>query len=108
MSENARTAACACGAMPVVTDIPSFRAITGGGSIGALWKPGDAGDCARALIHAGRRDLTRREARAARFVDWGLAGALKNTANEYAAGLAAVEAYAALSLAGAAPLRIAP
>jgi glycosyltransferase involved in cell wall biosynthesis len=40
--------ACACGAVPVVTGIPSFRAITGG-RIGELWRPGDAGDCARAL-----------------------------------------------------------
>src|SRR6185295_19645288 len=29
--------ACACGAVPVVTDIPTFRLITGGA--GALWSP---------------------------------------------------------------------
>jgi glycosyltransferase involved in cell wall biosynthesis len=44
--------ACACGATPVVTDIPSFRAMTGRGSIGGLWTPGDAGACARALTAA--------------------------------------------------------
>jgi gluconate 2-dehydrogenase gamma chain len=38
-----------------------------------------------------------KEARAARFVDWGLAGALANARDQYAAGLAAVEAYAILS-----------
>ena len=38
-----------------------------------------------------------REARAARFVDWGLAGALGNARDQYAAGLAAVEAYAIAS-----------
>jgi gluconate 2-dehydrogenase gamma chain len=38
-----------------------------------------------------------REARAARFVDWGLAGALANTRGLYAAGLAAVEAHAIAS-----------
>jgi gluconate 2-dehydrogenase gamma chain len=38
-----------------------------------------------------------REARAARFVDWGLAGALGNTRDQYAAGLAAIEAYAVAS-----------
>ena len=38
-----------------------------------------------------------REARAARFVDWGLAGALANTRDQYAAGLAAVEAHAIAS-----------
>jgi len=49
--------ACACGALPVVTDIPSFRAITGGGRVGVLWKPGDALQCSRALVAAARRDL---------------------------------------------------
>jgi gluconate 2-dehydrogenase gamma chain len=38
-----------------------------------------------------------REARAARFVDWGLAGALANTRDQYSAGLAAIEAYAVAS-----------
>jgi gluconate 2-dehydrogenase gamma chain len=38
-----------------------------------------------------------REARAARFLDWGLAGALGNTRDQYAAGLAAIEAYAVAS-----------
>jgi len=47
--------ACACGASPVVTDIPSFRRMTAGGTIGALWTPGDAGDCARALAEAASR-----------------------------------------------------
>ena len=41
-----------------------------------------------------------REARAARFVDWGLAGALGNTRSQYAAGLAAIEAYAITSKGG--------
>ena len=48
--------AIACGAVPVVTDIPTFRVLTGGGAVGALWTTGDAADCARALIEAGRRD----------------------------------------------------
>lgn len=34
--------ALACGLPPVVTDIPSFRSLTGAGSIGALWPTGDA------------------------------------------------------------------
>jgi glycosyltransferase involved in cell wall biosynthesis len=46
--------ACACGALPVVTDIPSFRVITGGGSFGALWSAGDTESCARALVAAAR------------------------------------------------------
>jgi glycosyltransferase involved in cell wall biosynthesis len=49
--------ACACGATPVVTDIPSFRAITGRGAIGALWQAGDAAGFAHALAAAGAKNL---------------------------------------------------
>jgi glycosyltransferase involved in cell wall biosynthesis len=41
--------AMACGLQPVVTDIPSFRTLTGNGAVGRLWKPGDAAACALAL-----------------------------------------------------------
>ena len=34
--------ALACGLPPIVTDIPSFRSITGAGKVGALWTTGDA------------------------------------------------------------------
>jgi glycosyltransferase involved in cell wall biosynthesis len=47
--------ACACGAIPVVTDIPSFRAITGRGTIGQLWTPGHTEGCFNALAAATRR-----------------------------------------------------
>ena len=70
--------ACACGAVPVVTDIPTFRLLTGGGSVGALWRSGDAIDCARALAEAGRRDLEAERARLAdhfeRNVSWSAVG----------------------------------
>jgi glycosyltransferase involved in cell wall biosynthesis len=49
--------ACACGAVPVVTNIPTFRIITGNESPGALWTPGDAAGFARALVDVARRDL---------------------------------------------------
>jgi glycosyltransferase involved in cell wall biosynthesis len=42
--------ALSCGLPPVVTDIPSFRALTGDGVVGRLWRPGDARACAAALI----------------------------------------------------------
>ncbi len=42
--------AMACGATPVVTRIPSFRALTG--DMGHLWSPGDSGELAQALIKA--------------------------------------------------------
>ena len=57
--------ALACGAVPVVTDIPTFRLLTADGTLGALWSPGDAGDCARALVAAGRRNLTAERERVA-------------------------------------------
>jgi glycosyltransferase involved in cell wall biosynthesis len=44
--------AMACGLRPVVTDIPSFRAITGDGRIGRLWPRGDAAALAEALVAA--------------------------------------------------------
>jgi glycosyltransferase involved in cell wall biosynthesis len=40
--------ALAGGAVPIVTDIPSFAVMTDGGRLGALWRPGDAADFARA------------------------------------------------------------
>jgi glycosyltransferase involved in cell wall biosynthesis len=43
--------AMACGVTPVVTDIPSFRALTDGGRIGRLWPCGDAARLAEALVH---------------------------------------------------------
>lgn len=49
--------ACACGAIPVVTGIPAFRVITGDGTRGALWPPGDHVGLARALLEISGRDL---------------------------------------------------
>lgn len=48
--------ALACGATPLVTDIPSFRRITGAGSFGALVPVGDAGALAREIVAWSRRD----------------------------------------------------
>lgn len=42
--------ALACGVPPVVTDIPSFRALTGAGAVGRLWQPGDANSLCSALL----------------------------------------------------------
>ena len=70
--------ACACGAMPVVTSIPTFRLLTGDGAVGALWTPGDADGCARALVDVGRRDLTAERTRLAdhfaRELSWDAVG----------------------------------
>jgi glycosyltransferase involved in cell wall biosynthesis len=48
---------CACGVVPIVTNIPSFRVITGKGTIGVLWPYGDAAGCAQAIVEAAGRDL---------------------------------------------------
>ena len=70
--------ACACGVVPVVTSIPTFRLMTADGSIGALWTAGDAADCARALVDVGRRDLDGERARLAdhfaRELSWDAVG----------------------------------
>ena len=42
--------ALACGLPPVVTDIASFRTLTGGGRIGRLWPCGDARSFSTALL----------------------------------------------------------
>jgi glycosyltransferase involved in cell wall biosynthesis len=44
--------ALACGLPPVVTDIPSFRALTANGSVGALWPCEDARRLSDALVAA--------------------------------------------------------
>lgn len=46
--------ALSCGVTPVVTDIPSFRVLTDGGRIGALWPAGDPMVCAAAILEASR------------------------------------------------------
>jgi len=56
--------ALACGVLPVVTDIPSFRALTGNGSVGRLWPCADAGRLAQALIAAAHDPSTPRRVRA--------------------------------------------
>jgi len=70
--------ALACGVTPVVTDIPTFRLLTGGGSVGALWTPGDAASCARALVDAARRSSDAARARVqehfARDFSWSAIG----------------------------------
>ncbi len=54
-SGYALTEALACGLPPVVTDIPSFRAMTGRGTVGWLWPSGDARGMCNALLAAASR-----------------------------------------------------
>lgn len=48
--------AMACGLTPVVTDIPSFRRMTGDGRVGALYPPGDGARAAALLVELDRGD----------------------------------------------------
>jgi glycosyltransferase involved in cell wall biosynthesis len=48
--------ALACRATPIVTDIPSFRALLGRGAIGSLWPIGDSEALAAALIRLAQTD----------------------------------------------------
>jgi glycosyltransferase involved in cell wall biosynthesis len=55
--------ALACGLPPAVTDIPSFRSLTGHGAVGALWPTGDAAALCDALLAiAAQPDAARRAA----------------------------------------------
>ena len=47
--------ALACGLPTVVTDIPSFRMLTGGGRTGALWPCGEAGRLCESLLAVAAR-----------------------------------------------------
>lgn len=58
--------ALACGVVPVVTDIPSFRSLTASGAVGALWPVGDSDALCSALLRVARQlsPLSRRITRA--------------------------------------------
>ena len=55
--------ALACGLPPVVSDIPSFRALTGRGQVGALWPCGDAAALAASLEAAAAQPRAQARAR---------------------------------------------
>ena len=60
--------ALACGLPPLVTDIPSFRSLTGGGAVGRLWPCGDAERLSLALVEwATKPRAPLREAARAQF-----------------------------------------
>lgn len=61
--------AMACGAAPVVSDIPPFRALTGDGAAGALAPVGDPAAFARGLVEMARQPATARRERTIRHFD---------------------------------------
>lgn len=56
--------AIACGIVPVLTDIPAFRALTDNGRIGYLWPCGDAAWLAEALLLAATGRISAERVRA--------------------------------------------
>lgn len=56
--------AMACGITPVLTDIPAFRALTGGGRAGHLWPCGDEARLAEALLLASTERISAQRVRA--------------------------------------------
>ncbi len=54
--------AMACGVIPAVTDIPSFRTMTGGGRHGLLFAPGDSQALTRAVLAVPRSEIASRSA----------------------------------------------
>lgn len=56
--------AMACGATPVITDIPPYRALTGNGSVGGMFAVGDAAAAADALLRAASTPMDRHSVRA--------------------------------------------
>jgi glycosyltransferase involved in cell wall biosynthesis len=89
--------AMACGATPVISDIPSFRAITGGGAAGALAPVGDAGAFAEALVAlAARPREVLRECTLAHF---------RAELSFEVVGARLMEAYETLVRAGRRPMR---
>jgi glycosyltransferase involved in cell wall biosynthesis len=64
--------ALACGATPLLTDIPAFRRITEDGRFGALVPIGDAAALADAIVDWSRRDRTALRAQARRHFEQAL------------------------------------
>lgn len=56
--------AYACGALPLLTDIPAFRALSDDGAVGELWPVGDASALSELLLRVARQRPSRAQVRA--------------------------------------------
>ena len=61
--------AMACGVIPVLSDIPAFRVITGHGRCGALFPPGDADALAAAVLQIPPAEIPFRSTRVRAYFD---------------------------------------
>jgi len=57
----------ACGVVPIITDIPSFRMMTDDGKIGGLWQVGDHAQCAKKIVEVTARPLNKLSEAAYRY-----------------------------------------
>jgi glycosyltransferase involved in cell wall biosynthesis len=71
--------AMACGVVPIVTDIPSFRRMTANGTIGSLWQPGKVSSLVSAIQNALEKKTMRSSVRKY-FLDHWSFGALARQA----------------------------
>jgi glycosyltransferase involved in cell wall biosynthesis len=76
--------ALACGVAPVVTDIPSFRALTDNGHVGKLWPRGDATRLSEALIDVAASRPARERIRAHFDAELSFAAVGRRWADAYA------------------------
>lgn len=65
--------ALACGVVPVVTALPTFRYLTEDGAIGALWQPDDVAGCSAALEAVLARPLAAQQRAALAWFEGALA-----------------------------------
>jgi glycosyltransferase involved in cell wall biosynthesis len=92
--------ALACGLPPVVTDIPSFRSLTGQGEVGRLWPCGDAHELCNALlsIASESRPELRKAARARFDAELSFAAVGRKLSAAYAHSLARKSSQVALGM----------
>lgn len=83
--------ALACGVVPVVTDIPSFRVLTDDGRVGALWPPGDVDGFVRTFLRTADQPIALlRGATAEHFSQhWSVAANGRRAVDAYCAILSA-------------------
>ncbi|MCS3808753.1 glycosyltransferase family 4 protein [Xanthomonas sp. 4461] len=86
--------AYACGALPLLTDIPAFRALSDGGAVGELWPVGDAGALAELLLRVARQRPGRAQVRAHFDARLSFAAVGRRWAQAYASLLTPMRAHA--------------
>jgi len=80
--------AMSCGCIPILTDILSFRMMTGNGACGILYPPGDTNSLTQALLHITRQPIPEEREKTIRQFQKELSfEAIANTIHDIAASL---------------------